>query len=96
MTVAAALTLRMRFLQVEQADRFRLLADENRINIRLIPPARGRIFDRGGAIIADNLPSYRITIIREEAAATRPSPSPTASAGKRSAASPSTPRRFPA
>ena len=40
-----ALALRMRTLQVEQADQFRLLADENRINIRLIPPARGRIFD---------------------------------------------------
>jgi penicillin-binding protein 2 len=68
MTLAVgALALRMRFLQVEQADEFRLLADENRINIRLIPPARGRIFDRTGTIIAENVPSYRITMIREEA-----------------------------
>lgn len=64
---AVALALRMKFLQVEQADQFRLLADENRINIRLIPPKRGRIFDRNGAIIAKNAPSYRITIVREEA-----------------------------
>lgn len=63
----AALGMRMRFLQVDQADQFRLLADENRINIRLIPPARGRIFDRNGAVIAENSPSYRITIVREEA-----------------------------
>ena len=63
---AAALALRMRFLQVEQADQFRLLADENRINIRLIPPARGRIFDRNGTIIAENVPSYRITLVPEE------------------------------
>ena len=62
-----ALGLRMRFLQVEQADQFRLLADENRINIRLIPPARGRIFDRNGATVAENVPSYRITMLREEA-----------------------------
>ena len=61
------LGLRMRFLQVEQADQFRLLADENRINIRLIPPSRGRIFDRNGATIAENVPSYRITMVREEA-----------------------------
>lgn len=61
------LALRMRFMQVEQADQFRLLADENRINIRLIPPARGRIFDRDGAIVAENVPSYRITMVREEA-----------------------------
>lgn len=61
------LGLRMRYLQVEQADQFRLLADENRINIRLIPPARGRIFDRNGRVIAENVPSYRITLIREQA-----------------------------
>mgnify|MGYP005840138441 CR=1 FL=1 len=61
------LALRMRFMQVEQADQFRMLADENRISIRLIPPARGRIFDRNGIIIAENTPSYRINIVREEA-----------------------------
>lgn len=61
------LGLRMRYLQVDQADEFRLLAEENRINIRLIPPARGEIFDRNGVIIAANEPSYRITMVREDA-----------------------------
>ncbi len=60
------LGLRMRYLQVEQADQFRLLADENRINIQLIPPSRGRIFDREGRVVAENVPSYRITLIREQ------------------------------
>ncbi|MEM9581381.1 MAG: penicillin-binding protein 2, partial [Pseudomonadota bacterium] len=58
---------RMRYMQVDQADEFRLLADENRINIRLIPPARGQIFDRNGIVIAENEPSYRITMVREDA-----------------------------
>ena len=31
---------RMKALQIDQADEFRLLAEENRINMRLIPPAR--------------------------------------------------------
>lgn len=35
--VVGLLGLRMRYLQVDQADQFRLLADENRINIHLIP-----------------------------------------------------------
>ncbi len=61
------LAARMRYLQVDQADQFRLLAEENRINIRLIPPARGEIFDRNGVIIAANEPSYRITMVREDA-----------------------------
>lgn len=62
-----ALGLRMRYMQVEQADQFRLLAEENRINIRLIPPARGEIFDRNGQVLARNSPSYRIVIVREDA-----------------------------
>ncbi|RBI85782.1 penicillin-binding protein 2 [Rhodosalinus halophilus] len=61
------LALRLRHMQVEQADAFRLLAEENRINIRLIPPRRGRIFDRQGRLIAGNEPSYRITVVREDA-----------------------------
>ncbi len=61
------LAARMRYLQVEQADEFRLLAEENRINIRLIPPSRGEVFDRNGARLAQNAPSYRIVIVREDA-----------------------------
>ncbi len=61
------LGLRMRYMQVEQADQFRVLAEENRISIRLIAPARGQIFDRNGAVIAENQPSYRIIMVREDA-----------------------------
>jgi penicillin-binding protein 2 len=61
------LAARMRYLQVDQADQFRLLAEENRINIRLIPPKRGEIFDRNGMQLAQNVPSYRIVMVREDA-----------------------------
>jgi penicillin-binding protein 2 len=61
------LGLRMRYMQVDQADQFRVLAEENRISIRLIAPARGQIFDRNGAVIAENQPSYRIIMVREDA-----------------------------
>ncbi|MCX7567806.1 penicillin-binding protein 2 [Sulfitobacter sp. F26169L] len=61
------LAARMRYLQVDQADQFRLLAEENRINIRLIPPVRGEIFDRNGMQLAQNVPSYRIVMVREDA-----------------------------
>lgn len=63
----AVLGARMRFLSVEQADEFRLLAEENRINMRLIPPERGLIFDRNGLLIAGNEQNYRVTVTREEA-----------------------------
>ncbi|MBO9450882.1 penicillin-binding protein 2 [Tropicibacter sp. R16_0] len=61
------LAMRMRYMQVDQADQFRLLAEENRVNIRLIPPTRGEVFDRNGAILGQNIPLYRIIIVREDA-----------------------------
>ena len=60
------LTFRMRYMQVEQADQFRLLAEENRINIRLIPPTRGLIYDRNGLVLARNEQNYRIVMVRED------------------------------
>ncbi|MAY88009.1 MAG: penicillin-binding protein 2 [Pseudooceanicola sp.] len=64
---AGTLAMRMRYMQVEQADQFRLLAEENRINIRLIAPNRGELFDRNGKVLARNVPSYRIVMVREDA-----------------------------
>lgn len=63
----AALGARMRYLGVEQADEFRLLAEENRINMRLIPPVRGSIYDRAGKVLAENEQNYRVVMTRENA-----------------------------
>ncbi len=63
----AVLGARMRFMQVEEADQYKLLAEENRINIRLIPPARGLILDRKGRVVAGNEQNYRVVITREDA-----------------------------
>ena len=60
------LGLRMRQMQVEEAENYRLLAEENRINLRLIPPSRGIIFDRNGVPVATNTQNYRIVIVRED------------------------------
>jgi penicillin-binding protein 2 len=54
-------------LQVLEADQYALLADENRINHRLLPPERGRIFDRHHVAIARNVPTYRVRIVPEQA-----------------------------
>src|SRR5919106_3906202 len=57
---------RLYYLQVVTADQYALLADENRINHRLLPPARGRIFDRHGVPLARNSPTYRVLVVREQ------------------------------
>jgi penicillin-binding protein 2 len=62
----AVLGARMRYLQIEKADEFRLLAEDNRVSIRLIPPARGLIQDRNGKLIAGNEQNYRVVINRED------------------------------
>jgi penicillin-binding protein 2 len=64
---AALLAWRMRQLQVVDTDRYRLLAEENRINLRLVPPVRAEIFDRAGAPLAVNQQNYRVVMIREQA-----------------------------
>lgn len=63
----AVLGARLRYLQVDQADQFKLLAEENRVSTRLIPPVRGQIFDRNGVLLAGNEQNYTVTITREDA-----------------------------
>lgn len=50
---------RLYYLQVYQADRYKTLADENRISTRLLVPPRGIIFDRNGVTIASNQQIFR-------------------------------------
>jgi penicillin-binding protein 2 len=52
-------------LQVEHSSQYALLAEENRVSQRLTVPARGRIFDRTGEMLARNVPSYRVRVVRE-------------------------------
>ncbi len=54
-------------LQVVQKDRFTLLAEENRVNMRLLAPPRGRIVDRFGEDLAINRRNYKVMLVREQA-----------------------------
>ena len=58
---------RLYYLQVYQADRYKTLADENRISTRLLVPPRGIIFDRNGVIIASNQQNFQALIVAEQA-----------------------------
>ncbi len=65
--LTAALVGRMYYLQVIEADRYRTLAEDNRINIQLLPPPRGRILDRFGQALAINKQQFRVLIVPEQA-----------------------------
>ena len=63
----SALGLRMHTLGVRQAGEFELLAEENRVNIQLLPPARGLILDRNTKVLAGNEQNYRVVMTKEGA-----------------------------
>ena len=65
--VVGTLGWRLKSMQLDRADEFRLLSDGNSIKLRLLPPARGLIHDRNGIVIAGNEQNYRVTLTREEA-----------------------------
>ncbi|MFQ5785303.1 MAG: penicillin-binding protein 2 [Alphaproteobacteria bacterium] len=67
LALLSALVGRLYYLQVVQSNRYTMLADENRINLRLLPPPRGRIFDRLGEPLATNRLNYRVVLISEQA-----------------------------
>ena len=66
-SAVALLGWNIRKLQIEDSEDYKLLADANRVNLRLIPPSRGLIFDRLGAPIALNEQNYKVVFIREQA-----------------------------
>ncbi|ARU87194.1 penicillin-binding protein 2 [Pseudomonas sp. M30-35] len=61
------LVSRLYYLQVVQYEYHSTLSENNRVHVQPIPPNRGLIYDRNGEIIADNRPSFSLTLTRERA-----------------------------
>ncbi|MCO6416041.1 penicillin-binding protein 2 [Siccirubricoccus sp. KC 17139] len=61
-----ALGTRLYRLQSEEGERYRTLAEENRLSARLIPPPRGRILDRNGQVVAGNKLNWRVLLVAEQ------------------------------
>jgi penicillin-binding protein 2 len=53
-------------LNVVQGDQFNTLAEDNRINLQLIAPPRGRIYDRFGVELAGNGQNYRVLLTPDQ------------------------------
>jgi len=63
--VLAALGLTVQFFRVQilKHTTYALRSDENRIRALPIPTPRGTIYDREGALIAENVPGYSISVL---------------------------------
>jgi penicillin-binding protein 2 len=59
LTVAA----RMSYIAVADNEKYKLLAESNRVNLTIIPPRRGWFIDRYGKPIANNRSDFRVDII---------------------------------
>lgn len=63
----SALVGRIYYLQVLESGRFRTMAEENRVSLRLLSPQRGRIVDRFGEPLAINRQNFRVLLNAEQA-----------------------------
>jgi penicillin-binding protein 2 len=64
--ILTVLGSRLAWLQIAQGERYKTLSDQNRINLKIIEPARGLISDRFGAPLAVNNQNFRVVIIPEQ------------------------------
>ncbi len=62
----AIILLRYYSLQITEYERYRTQSDRNRIQLQPLPPKRGLIYDRNGVLLADNRPSYILSVVREQ------------------------------
>lgn len=65
LALLSTLVGRMYYLQVVESDRFQMMAEENRINLRLLAPSRGQIVDRFGVPLAVNQQNYQVLVKSE-------------------------------
>jgi penicillin-binding protein 2 len=60
-----ALGGRLAHLQILEAQRYQKLSASNQFNFRLVPPPRGLIVDRNGAVLATNRPNFRLLVVKD-------------------------------
>ncbi len=52
-------------LQVLHYDTYRTRSERNRVHVQPVAPKRGLIYDRHGRLLAENVPSYTLTVTKE-------------------------------
>lgn len=57
---------RLAWLQTVEGNRYKTLAENNRINLKMMAPARGQILDRFGVPLAINNQNFRVLVVPEQ------------------------------
>jgi penicillin-binding protein 2 len=65
LVLLTVLLVRYFSLQILEHDAYRTESDRNRLQLQSLPPKRGLIYDRNGILLADNRPSYVLSLVIE-------------------------------
>lgn len=65
LVLVGLLSGRLVYLQVIQHEVYSTRSEKNRVRVEPLPPTRGLIYDRNGVLLAENRPTYNLTLIRE-------------------------------
>lgn len=65
LVLVGLLSGRLVYLQVVQHEVYSTRSEKNRVRVEPLPPTRGLIYDRNGMLLAENRPTYNLTLIRE-------------------------------
>ena len=65
MVLLGLILMRYYALQITEYEVYRTQSERNRVQLQPLPPKRGLIYDRNGVLLADNRPSYVLSVVRE-------------------------------
>lgn len=63
--LVGVLLVRYYTLQIRDYETYSTASEKNRVQLQPLPPKRGLIYDRNGVLLADNRPSYTLSVIVE-------------------------------
>ena len=67
LVLITVLVIRLIYLQIVQHDYYSTKSDSYRIHLQSVVPTRGLIYDRNGVLLAENVPSFNLTMVKEHA-----------------------------
>ena len=63
LAMMSVLVWRYHDLQIVNYQQYATQSDRNRVQVQPVPPVRGLIYDRNGVLLADNRPTYTLSIV---------------------------------
>ena len=65
LSLMGVILTRYHSLQITEYEIYRTQSESNRVKLQPLPPKRGLIYDRNGVLLADNRPSFTLSVIKE-------------------------------